>query len=132
MASKSAIPIRPASSGQEAPAAQLSRRYASVRGQTDKLTASLTAEDQMVQSCAEASPSKWHQAHTTWFFETFILSQHLESYSPFDPRFRDLFNSYYNAVGPQPEKSLRNTFSRPALEEVKGYRRHVDEHMEEL
>jgi ergothioneine biosynthesis protein EgtB len=86
----------------------------------------------MVQSCPEASPAKWHQAHTTWFFETFILSAHLPGYQPFDQRFRDLFNSYYNAVGQQPDKGLRSTFSRPTLEEVTGYRQHVDEHMERL
>src|SRR5579859_3062927 len=92
--------------------------FASVRRQTDALVAPLSAEDQMVQSCPEASPAKWHLAHTTWFFETFILSQHMPGYRPFNPIFRDLFNSYYNAVGPQPEKALRNTFSRPGLDEV--------------
>jgi ergothioneine biosynthesis protein EgtB len=106
--------------------------YASVRNQTDALVANLTAEDQMVQSCAEASPAKWHLAHTTWFFETFILSQHMPGYRPFNSIFRDLFNSYYNAVGPQPEKALRNTFSRPGLDEVQKYRRHVDENMQQL
>ncbi|HEX2328336.1 MAG TPA: ergothioneine biosynthesis protein EgtB [Candidatus Angelobacter sp.] len=106
--------------------------FQAARAQTQALVASLTPEDQMVQSCPEASPAKWHLAHTTWFFETFILSRHLSGYQPIDPRFRDLFNSYYNAVGPQPEKGLRNTFSRPTLDEVVVYRRHVDEHMELL
>ena len=106
--------------------------YASVRNQTDALVAGLTAEDQMVQSCPDASPAKWHLAHTTWFFETFILSQHMPGYRPFNPIFRDLFNSYYNAIGPQPEKALRNTFSRPGLDEVQQYRRHVDENMQQL
>src|SRR5262249_38904949 len=82
--------------------------------------------------CADASPSKWHLAHTGWFFETFILSPHLSGYRPLDPKYRDLFNSYYNAIGRQPDKALRNTFSRPSLEEVQKYRRHVDEHMEKL
>jgi ergothioneine biosynthesis protein EgtB len=86
----------------------------------------------MVQSCADASPTKWHLAHTAWFFETFILSPHLPGYRPLNSRFRDLFNSYYNAIGQQPEKSLRNTFSRPDLDEVQKYRRHVDEHMAKL
>jgi ergothioneine biosynthesis protein EgtB len=86
----------------------------------------------MVQSCADASPAKWHQAHTSWFFETFILSAHLPGYRPLDSRFRDLFNSYYNAVGHQPNKALRSTFSRPSLEDVQKYRRHVDERMSEL
>lgn len=110
----------------------LANRYTSVRQQTELLAAPLSAEDQMVQSCAEASPAKWHQAHTTWFFETFVLTPHRSGYPIFDQRFRDLFNSYYNAVGPQPEKLLRNTFSRPSLEEVQNYRRHVDRHMQEL
>jgi ergothioneine biosynthesis protein EgtB len=86
----------------------------------------------MVQSCPEASPSKWHLAHTTWFFETFLLTPHLKDYRPFHPQFRSLFNSYYNAVGPQPDKALRNTFSRPSLDEVQQYRRFVDEHMNKL
>ena len=86
----------------------------------------------MVQSCADSSPAKWHQAHTSWFFETFILTPHLPGYRPLDPRFRDLFNSYYKAVGAQPDKALRNTFSRPGLEEVQKYRRHIDENMDKL
>ncbi len=109
----------------------LAEQYAACRKQTESLTASLSPEDQMVQSCADASPAKWHQAHTSWFFETFILST-LPGYRSPDPRFRDLFNSYYNAVGQQPDKALRSTFSRPNLEEVRRYRRHVDEHIGEL
>src|SRR6476661_5156735 len=69
---------------------------------------------------------------TSWFFEPFILSTHLPGYRPFHPQFRDLFNSYYNAIGQQPEKALRNTFSRPGLDEVRKYRAHVDEHMLKL
>jgi ergothioneine biosynthesis protein EgtB len=109
-----------------------SRQFLSVRQQTESLASTLSAEDQMVQSCPEASPAKWHQAHTTWFFEIFILSQHLPGYQIFHPQFRDLFNSYYNAVGPQPEKESRNTFSRPSLEDVQKYRRYVDEQMLKL
>ena len=110
----------------------LARSYSAVRQQTERLAAPLSAEDQMVQSCAEASPAKWHQAHTTWFFETFILTPHLPGYAAFDQRFRDLFNSYYNAVGLPPEKALRNSFFRPSLEDAQNYRRHVDLHMQEL
>lgn len=113
-------------------AAILAGRYRDCRNQTQALAAPLTAEDQMVQSCTEASPAKWHQAHTTWFFETFVLSPHLSGYRSFDQRFRDLFNSYYNALGQQPEKALRSTFSRPSLEEVGAYRRHVDEQVAKL
>src|SRR6476660_6236712 len=125
---KSVLTFPPASA-EERSAAALSAHYTAVRQQTATLTAPLTAEDQMVQSCPEASPAKWHLAHTSWFFETFILSSHLPGYRPFHPQFRDLFNSYYNAVGQQPEKALRNTFSRPTLDEVRKYRAHVDEHM---
>jgi ergothioneine biosynthesis protein EgtB len=128
---KSVLTFPPASA-EERSAATLASHYTAVRQQTATLTAPLTAEDQMVQSCADASPAKWHQAHTTWFFETFILSSHLPGYRPFHPQFRDLFNSYYNAVGQQPEKALRNTFSRPTLEEVRRYRVRVDEHMLKL
>ena len=128
---KSVLTFPPASA-EERSAATLAAHYTAVRQQTALLTAPLNAEDQMVQSCADASPAKWHQAHTTWFFETFILSGHLSGYRPFHPQFRDLFNSYYNAVGQQPEKGLRNTFSRPTLEEVRRYRAHVDEHMLKL
>jgi ergothioneine biosynthesis protein EgtB len=128
---KSVLTFPPASA-EERNAAMLASHYTAVRRQTDSLAAPLTPEDQMVQSCPEASPVKWHLAHTSWFFETFILSAHLPGYRPFHPRFRDLFNSYYNAVGEQPEKALRNTFSRPALEEVRRYRTHVDEHMLKL
>ena len=122
----------PSAQREERKAEILARQYAAVRQQTESLAAPLSAEDQMVQSCAEASPAKWHQAHTTWFFETFILSPNLANYHVFDQRFRDLFNSYYNAVGPQPEKALRNTFSRPSLEDVQKYRQHVDQRMQEL
>jgi ergothioneine biosynthesis protein EgtB len=128
---KSVLTFPPASA-EERNAAALASQYTAVRHQTDTLTAHLSAEDQMVQSCPEASPAKWHLAHTSWFFETFILSTHLSGYRPFHPQFRDLFNSYYNAVGQQPEKSLRNTFSRPGLEDVRKYRAHVDEHMVRL
>jgi ergothioneine biosynthesis protein EgtB len=107
-------------------------QYKAARQQTESLAAPLSAEDQMVQSCPEASPTKWHLAHTSWFFETFLLAQYLEGYRAFHPQFRNLFNSYYNAVGPQPEKVLRNTFSRPTLDEVQMYRRYVDEHMQKL
>jgi ergothioneine biosynthesis protein EgtB len=116
----------------ERPAIKLAEQYIACRRQTDSLTESLSPEDQMVQSSADASPAKWHLAHTAWFFETFILSQHLPGYRSIDSRFRDLFNSYYNAVGQQPDKALRSTFSRPSLEDVRKYRRHVDRYMGEL
>src|SRR5438309_6717373 len=108
-------------------------RYRAVRSLTESLAAAVSAEDQMVQSCAEASPMKWHQAHTTWFFETFVLEPFLPNYRPCREEFRWLFNSYYNSLGqPAPEKRLRASFSRPSLDEVISYRLHVDEAMERL
>ncbi len=87
----------------------------------------------MVQSCPEASPMKWHQAHTTWFFETFVLRPFLPGYEPYRDEFRWLFNSYYNSLGGDiPEKRLRASFSRPSLDEVLSFRTHVDDAMEVL
>jgi len=80
----------------------------------------------------DASPAKWHLAHTTWFFETFLLTEHLPGYRAFHPAFRNLFNSYYNAVGDRPLRALRHTLSRPALDDVRAYRSHVDEAMGRL
>jgi ergothioneine biosynthesis protein EgtB len=80
----------------------------------------------MVQSCAEASPAKWHIAHTTWFFETFVLREFLAGYREFHPDFHWLFNSYYNSLGDMPAKSLRASFSRPPLGDILAYRAHVD------
>lgn len=129
---KSVLTFRSAAQEGQRGSAKLLEVYKSVRRQTDLLASSLSAEDQMVQSCPEASPTKWHLAHTSWFFETFLLSQHLKNYRLFHPQFRTLFNSYYNAVGPQPDKALRNTFSRPGLDEIQKYRRYIDEHMHNL
>src|SRR5580693_936 len=98
-------------------------RYRTVRSVTTSLAAGASAEDQMVQSCPEASPMKWHQAHTTWFFETFVLRPFAPNYKPFREEFRWLFNSYYNSLGEQaPEKQMRGSFSRPSLDEVLAFR----------
>ncbi len=100
---------------------------------TSSLAANLSAEDQMVQSCPEASPVKWHQAHTTWFFETFVLRPFLPDYKPFHEEFHWLFNSYYISLGEEiPEKKLRVCFSRPSLEQIIEFRAHVDHDMERL
>jgi ergothioneine biosynthesis protein EgtB len=106
--------------------------FCRVRSQSLALCAPLTAEDMMVQSCADASPAKWHLAHTTWFFETFVLREFVPGYKPFHKDFIWLFNSYYNAVSDQPEKKLRSSFSRPAAEEILAYRHHVDAAMEDF
>lgn len=111
--------------------AELGQRFCSVRQQTEALCEPLSPEDMMVQSCPEASPAKWHLAHTTWFFETFLLSEFLPDYQPFHPDFHWLFNSYYNAVSDQPLKALRASFSRPSLAEIVEYRRYVDAAMSE-
>ena len=86
----------------------------------------------MVQSCPEASPAKWHIAHTTWFFESFVLREFLPGYRLFNADFPWLFNSYYESFSQFPEKKLRASFSRPALDEIVAYREHVDEAMERL
>jgi ergothioneine biosynthesis protein EgtB len=92
----------------------------------------LTAEDMMVQSCPEASPAKWHIAHTAWFFESFVLREFVAGYKPFNPDFVWLFNSYYQTFAEFPDKRLRSSFSRPGLDEIVSYRRSVDEAVERL
>ena len=107
----------------------LSENFFKVRQQSEALCQPLSPEDMMVQSCAEASPAKWHLAHTTWFFETFLLREFFHGYQDYNPDFRWLFNSYYNAISDQPEKKLRSSFSRPGVELILDYRRHVEEGM---
>src|SRR5580704_15928226 len=109
-----------------AAASSLLARYKAVRQASQRLCSPLSPEDMMVQSCAEASPVKWHLAHTSWFFETFVLREFVAGYQPFHPEFRWLFNSYYNSLGDMPEKRLRASFSRPPLEDILSYRSHVD------
>ena len=104
-------------------------RYAAVRAATVALARPLSAEDQMLQSMPDASPTKWHLAHTSWFFETFVLVPGGAGYRAFDPRFAFLFNSYYEGVGPRIARADRGLISRPSLDEVAAYRRHVDEAM---
>jgi ergothioneine biosynthesis protein EgtB len=117
----------------DSPAANaLLARFRSVRAATLAFTAPLSAEDMMVQSCAEASPVKWHLAHTSWFFETFVLIPYAPGYQPFHSEFHWLFNSYYNALGEMPAKNLRSSFSRPPLAEILAYRAHVDRAVEKL
>ncbi|MDQ3185433.1 MAG: ergothioneine biosynthesis protein EgtB [Pseudomonadota bacterium] len=107
-------------------------RYDEVRNQTLKLVDMLAPEDQMVQSMPDASPTKWHIAHTTWFFETFMLTPHARDYVPFDARFGFLFNSYYKRLGKHPHRAIRGTFSRPTLDQVLRYRTHVDNGIRDL
>ena len=102
------------------------RRYTAVRAFTEQLAAPLSAEDQCVQSMPDASPAKWHRAHTTWFFEQFILTAFLPGYQVFDQDFCYLFNWYYEAVGPRHPRPNRGLLTRPSTEHVTAYRAHVD------
>ena len=106
--------------------------YSSVRALTEVLAAPLSAEDQTVQSMPDASPTKWHRAHTTWFFETFVLAPHLQGYEHHDRGDDFLFNSYYEAVGDRHPRHQRGVVSRPGAAEVGRYRSHVDAAMEQL
>jgi ergothioneine biosynthesis protein EgtB len=113
-------------------ATALAARYRAVRDATTRLAAPLSAEDCQIQSMPDASPTKWHLAHTTWFFETFVLEPSAAGYRAFDRRFRVLFNSYYNAVGKQHARPQRGLLSRPSLDEVRAYRAHVDAAVQDL
>jgi ergothioneine biosynthesis protein EgtB len=97
-----------------------------VRGETERRAARLSTEDQIVQSMADASPTKWHRAHVTWFFETFLLKPHLQGYAIFDERFPFLFNSYYVAAGPRHARPQRGLITRPNADDVTAYRAHID------
>jgi ergothioneine biosynthesis protein EgtB len=103
--------------------------YRDVRAMTEALAAPLSAEDQTVQSMPDASPTKWHRAHTTWFFETFLLRRFCAGYREFDPDFGYLFNSYYEAVGPRHARPERGLVTRPGIAEVADYRSFVDAEM---
>ncbi|HEY3842364.1 MAG TPA: ergothioneine biosynthesis protein EgtB [Acidimicrobiales bacterium] len=115
-------------SGRDMPP-DLSAAYARVRATTERLAAPLSAEDQTIQSMPDVSPTKWHRAHVTWFFETFVLGPHAEGYRPYDDSFSYIFNSYYEAIGERHPRSERGLISRPGVEEVALYRRSVDRHM---
>ena len=107
-------------------------RYHRVRGFTEALAAPLSAEDQTVQTMPDVSPTKWHRAHTTWFFETFVLGPHAPGYEAFDPAYGFLFNSYYEAVGPAARPPAAGPADPPGVAEIAGYRRAVDEAMDDL
>lgn len=110
----------------------LVERYRQVRNRTEDLASVLRPEDQVVQSMPDASPTKWHRAHVTWFFETFLLQPFAPDYEPYDPAYAFLFNSYYEAAGPRHTRSERGMITRPSVEEVAEYRRHVDAAMVEF
>jgi ergothioneine biosynthesis protein EgtB len=106
--------------------------FRAVRTETERRSALLSAEDQIVQSMADASPTKWHRAHTTWFFEQFVLVPHLKNYQIFDDDFAFLFNSYYVAAGPRHARPKRGLLTRPSADRIAAYRQHVDAAVERL
>src|SRR5258707_447863 len=100
-------------------------RFAAIRQESETLAANLTAEDQTIQSMPDVSPTKWHLAHVSWFFETFLLGRFDPGYREFDPAFAYLFNSYYEAVGPRHPRPQRGMLSRPTIDVIAAYRDHV-------
>jgi ergothioneine biosynthesis protein EgtB len=112
--------------------ADLLARFQAVRSHTGALAAPLSPEDQCIQSMPDASPTKWHLAHTSWFFEAVVLQAHAAGYRPFDERFFYLFNSYYEALGPRHPRPQRGLLSRPSASEVLAYRAHVDAAMQDF
>jgi len=128
-------PMTALASGSSIDAAEriaLHEHYRSVRDRTEALAAPLSDEDQVVQSMPDVSPTKWHRAHTTWFFETFLLSPRSERYELFVPAYAYLFNSYYETVGPRHPRPERGLLSRPSVAEIARYRVHVDDAMHDL
>ena len=117
--------------GQDLRAASIAA-FREVRGETERRAAPLSAEDQVIQSMPDASPIKWHRAHTTWFFEQFLLAPQVSGYQAFDERFNFLFNSYYVAAGPRHARPKRGLITRPSVAEVTAYRAHVDAAVESL
>lgn len=110
----------------------LRHRYRDLRARSIALAVPLSVEDQAAQSMPDASPTKWHLAHTSWFFETFLLAPHLPGYAAFDPTFGYLFNSYYEGAGPRPPRAERGLMTRPSARDVLAYRAHVDAAMDTL
>jgi len=125
-------PLRPPASDGDRARAELRARYRRIRDLTEALAAPLRPEDQVIQSMADVSPTKWHRGHTTWFFETFLLQPHLPGYDTYDPDFGYLFNSYYEAVGPRHPRAQRGLIARPDISEVARYRAHVDGAVQKL
>jgi ergothioneine biosynthesis protein EgtB len=125
-------PLSSAGNGQILDAGDLVSQFAAVRNCTEKLCQPLVTEDYVIQSMPDASPVKWHLAHTSWFFETFVLMPYLPNYRAFHPQFNFLFNSYYNAVGPRWPRPQRSVLSRPTVAEIYRYRKHIDDHMAQL
>src|ERR671934_515023 len=113
-------------------AESLCARYHDVRDFSKLLTRDLEAEDCVVQSMPDVSPTKWHLAHTTWFFETFVLKKFLAGYRAEIPEYAYLFNSYYNAAGDMHRRDLRGLISRPTVSQAQRYRASIDSHIDDL
>jgi len=130
------MPAFPSTAAGDAPAATraspLGERFAQVRERSLDVAAPLSPEDQCIQSMPDASPTKWHLAHTSWFFEAVVLIPHLPGYRGFDPRFSHLFNSYYESLGPRHPRPQRGLLTRPSLLQVRAFREHVDSAMQRL
>jgi ergothioneine biosynthesis protein EgtB len=128
MARSITSPVSQVASPERTDSARLRWRdsFLRVRGETERRAARLSTEDQIVQSMADASPTKWHRAHVTWFFETFLLKPHLQGYAIFDERFPFLFNSSYVAAGPRHARPQRGLITRPNADDVTAYRAHID------
>lgn len=114
------------------PSPTMTQRYGMVRGATEALCAPLVTEDYVVSSMPDVSPTKWHLAHTSWFFETFVLAPHLASYQPLNPKYAFLFNSYYVQAGERHCRAQRGLVTRPTVSEVFAYRAWVDDAMQKL
>jgi ergothioneine biosynthesis protein EgtB len=121
-----APPISSPSSDPGNLAQRLEDGFLAVRNETERRAAPLSPEDQQIQSMPDASPAKWHRAHTTWFWEQFLLGEHCPGYRPFHPDFAFLFNSYYVSAGPRHARNHRGDITRPSANEVGAYRRYVD------
>ena len=124
--------VTAAASTATAPASDLAERYLTVRRRSAELARPLSAEDAAIQTMDDVSPTKWHLAHTTWFFETFVLAKAYSDYEQHHPSYGYLFNSYYNSVGTMHPRPRRGLLSRPSLDEVYEYRAAVDGRMVEL
>jgi len=124
-----AQPVDPIRHTRGATRQQLQAAYQRIRRFSETLCQPLTPEDHVIQTATEVSPAKWHLAHMSWFFERFIVDQFVPNYEPFHPQYYYLFNSYYNAVGPQHCRAERGLVSRPTVDEVHAYRQYVDRQM---
>jgi len=120
------LPIKVFNSPDAPPRECVVQRYTDVRAHSLAIAAPLSVEDQCIQSMPDASPTKWHLAHTSWFFEAVVLQAHALGYMPFDSRFFYLFNSYYDALGPRHPRPQRGLLTRPSLAQVHAYRDHVN------